>query len=281
MRDAIERVLTRPGVTEAVATGLAYVAFAFAGRWIGRVSGVTVPLTPGLVLGLALLLGSVVAWGAGAGAVIVDLTSGTFGPTTAVAFVSQFVLVVIVVRLWGAFGRLSSEEPPGTASARNVLEFVVLSVTAALVVGPLRAWGGTLFGTAPFASAVLEGALGVALSALTVGFAVCYLGNRYFRTPTGSPRDRRESETRSTAGTRVFGVALAWTIGGLALGIAFQTVQLHRNHVLVNRFGRTAAGLVQFAGPGGATVQLLLGAASLAACLVLLDRARPTDGGRR
>lgn len=278
MRELIQRRVARPAVQRAAGVAVAYVLVAVVGRWIARATGLTVPVTPGLVVGLALLVGSIVAWGAAVGVVVLAVSTGSFGPETVVPVFAQFLLVAVAIGLWGAFGRLSSGEPPGWASPRNAVEFAILSVTAGLVVGGFRAWAGQLAGAAPFAAVVADLVVGAAASILTVGAVTCYLGARVRDRRVDAARAGPARETRGSTGAWVLGVALAWTAGGLVLGIAFQTVQLQRSNVLVNRFGRTAAELVRLAGPGGAVLQALVGAAGLACCLWLLGRAGPAGG---
>lgn len=284
MRDVVEGWGCPPEVWRVATVAAGFVVVALASRWLGATTGVVLPATPGFVVGFALSLGTVVVWGAMAGVVVLDLLTGNLALESGWRILVHVVIAVAAVRLWGRFGRFSSGEEPGVLERSNVTEYALVSLTTALLGGALRAWSGTLAGTAPFATVVGDAVLEVGLSALTVGLVACYLVPRIGRVARsqGSGRPGRNSpvsnEAPSTAGVRVLAIALVWTGSGLVLGIAFQTVQLQYPHVIVNQFGRVAARLVELSGTGGFTIQAVVGFVALACCAVLLAEGPATGG---
>lgn len=151
-----------------------YLLLAVVGQWVGRAVGLELPLAPGAVLALGLFWGAPIASGAALGVVTLDVLSGTFGVATSVGVLAQFLLVFVAVRLWGSFGRFSSGERPGERVPSNVVEYGLVAVTAAAVVGAASAWSAVLLGLAPFHAVVLDAGADVLASSLTVGAAVLY-----------------------------------------------------------------------------------------------------------
>ncbi|WP_251328899.1 hypothetical protein [Haloplanus pelagicus] len=259
-----------------VGTAVAYVVVAMLGHGAARASALAVPLTPGLVVALGLVLGPVVAWGAGAGYVAVDLLTGAFGPTTAVGYLGQFVLVVTAHRLWGAFGPLSSGTDPGVRTPRNALEYGLVVATTALITAAITGFGTAMLAESPFAATVGPRVRGTLLSTLVVGAPLLYA-----LAPLADRVDRRVSRLTVDGGTAtawwnvptgwwVAAVGLAWCVAGYGISFVFRDVGLTSTHLLINRLGRGVLPILAVAGPDGRYLQLVVGGTLAAAYVVLV-----------
>ena len=99
---------------------------------------------------LGIMFGPAAAWGAAIGNLIGDVFGGTFGPGSAFGFLGNFFFGYVGYKLWGNLGPLSSGEEPAMESARQVIEYAVIAVTASAGCAAIIAWGIDLLGLVPF-----------------------------------------------------------------------------------------------------------------------------------
>lgn len=233
-------------------------------------------LTPGVVVALGLLLGPIAAWGVAIGHVLTDLASGGLAFDTVVGFLSQFALAAGAYRLWSSFGIVSRNEPAGSRTISNVVEYGFVALTATTFVVAASAWGYLLVGTSTFPAFVVDTLPRYLLSALIVGSISLYsaspLVDQY---GIGYPRSYEESvngKLTPSGSWMVLIVSLGWCIAGFGVGTVFQAVELEHPHLLANRLGRWVLPVLDIAGPGGVYVQFVGGCIAIGAALWGLDR---------
>jgi len=142
------RMIMLTAVTAAV---YAAILLLFAGFVI--IPGVT-QIRPGNAIPAAfgLMFGPAGVWGAAIGNVIFDIFSGTIGPGSAWGFLGNFFFPLIVYKMWGNLGPLSSDAEPDFREnpIRQIVEYVIVVVSASIAGAVIISWGTDLLGTVPF-----------------------------------------------------------------------------------------------------------------------------------
>lgn len=152
----------------AVAVG--YVALAVAAQLSRRLLGVELVLAAGAVLALGLLWGPVVAWGAAAGAVVVDVLTGSLGPATGLSVLVPLLIVWLGRTLWtGVGGPTTADGGPAPLGVASIGAFAFVAVTVSLFAAALEATVADLLGAAPFGVVVVDAGLDLLASTLLAG----------------------------------------------------------------------------------------------------------------
>jgi energy-coupling factor transport system substrate-specific component len=100
----------------------------------------------------SLLFGPAGAWGSAIGNFIGDLFGGTLGVGSIFGFVGNFFLGFIPYKMWGSiFGLTSGDMSQTTNSARKLIAFEIIALTAAAACGIIIAWYLDIVAIVPFA----------------------------------------------------------------------------------------------------------------------------------
>jgi len=270
----IPRGLRGGAIRLIVGVAAAYVVVTLLGQLGARAAILSFPLGPGLIFALGLLLGPVVAWGGAAGYVVIELLMRTFGPTTAIGYLSPFVLVVTARRVWGAFGPLSDGSHPGVRTFRTGVECLLVAATTAVVLAASTSLGAVLLAESPFAAVVFDRFRESLLSMLIVGVPVLYAMAPVVDSAGLRGESDRAGERRRTipTGVQVAVVGALWCIGGYGVSLVFHDVGLMSQHLLVNQLGRAVLPVLAVAGPDGIYLQTVVGGSLAAVTAVLLVR---------
>lgn len=258
-----------------VAVVVVYAVVASFDRFLA-VAGSDVPLVPGVVLALGLLLGPVAAWGVGVGYVLVEIVSGTLAVDTVVGFLSTLGLAVVAARLWGSFGLAATAESPGAVSASSGVEYALVAVTTATVVAAATALGSLVVGATTFQAAIAATLPSALRSVIVVGPVVLFLGYATVERRGYAVILFSGGVAGATDGRRLgwwlLAAGVGWCASGYAVGTVFDAADLEYPHILVNRLGRWVLPVLDLAGPGGIYLQVLVGIAFVGACLWGVER---------
>jgi energy-coupling factor transport system substrate-specific component len=194
----------------------------------------------------SITFGPAAAWGAAIGNLIGDVFGGTLGPGSVFGFLGNFFFGFVGYKLWGNLGPLSSGEEPTMRSAHQVVEYVVIALTASAACAAIIAWGVDLLGLVPFTvlgptivtnNALMAVVLGPPLLLLTYP-RIKGMGLLYADVMREEDLEGFGFAQPTVAGLGVVVVSAAW----LALGV--------------------------YAFPPGSTMQMALGAVGLALLVV-------------
>ena len=123
----------------------------------------------------SLMFGPAAAWGAAIGNLIGDIFGGTFGPGSIGGFVGNFFFGFVGYKLWGNLGPLSSDEEPTMRSVRQIIEYVVIAITASAVCAVIIAWVADFLGLLPFSVLASVIMVNNTLAAAVLGPPLLYL----------------------------------------------------------------------------------------------------------
>jgi energy-coupling factor transport system substrate-specific component len=221
----------------------------------------SIPLIPGITelrpanvvpVVFSLLFGPAAAWGAAFGNLIGDFF-GTLGLGSIFGFIGNFFYGLVAYKLWGKMGPLSSGQPPGARSGRQIVEFLLVAFLASAACSAFISWGVDLFGLVPF------GFLGPIIT-LNNFVAAALLGPFLLRLLY--PRAKRwnilwteimEPEEISQGSQPWVGALLMW-IGGIGALVVGVTISTGLYAALPFQFGTGSTGL----GTVAAVLPLLL-----------------------
>lgn len=99
---------------------------------------------------LGLLFGPAGAWGSAIGNTIADIF-GMFGPGTIPGFFGNFLYAYVPFILWNRIGILSSASSPDFKSIKDIIQYIIVAVTASVTCALIIGWGLDVMGLTPFA----------------------------------------------------------------------------------------------------------------------------------
>lgn len=124
-----------------------------------------------------IMFGPAAAWGSAVGNLIADIFGGTFGPGSVGGFLGNFFFGLVGYKLWGNLGPLSSGEEPDFRSSvsKQLVEYVVIAVTAAAACAVIISWVADALGLVPFAVLAPLIVTNNAIAAVVLGPPLLYL----------------------------------------------------------------------------------------------------------
>jgi energy-coupling factor transport system substrate-specific component len=216
----------------------------------------------------SLMFGPAAAWGAAIGNLIGDLVGGTFGPGSVGGFVGNFFFGFVGYKLWGNLGPLSSGELPDMREkfGKQMIEYVVIAVTASTACAAIIAWWLEAIGLFPFSVLGTIITINNTLAAVVLGPPLLYLTYPRIEDMGLLYTDVMREEDLATGSTSqsqmaawgLVSVSILWVVVGIAISVGVQGIQ----------FG-AAPGVDVAPGTGGSTTQTALGAVGLILLVVL------------
>ncbi|SFS12101.1 energy-coupling factor transport system substrate-specific component [Halomicrobium zhouii] len=209
-----------------------------------------------------IMFGPAAAWGSAVGNLIGDVFSGQLGPGSLGGFLGNFFFGLVGYKLWGNLGPLSSGEEPRMDSARQVVEYLVIALTAAAACAAIIAWWLDVLELFPFSVLGTIITVNNFLAAAVLGPPLLYLVYpRVKEMGLLYPDVMREEDLpevapsrRQLAATGIVVVSIVWVAVGIAISVGVEGTQF------LATTGETF-------GQGGSVTQQVLGAVGL---LVLL-----------
>jgi energy-coupling factor transport system substrate-specific component len=122
-----------------------------------------------------LMFGPAAAWGAAIGNLIGDVFGGTLGLGSIFGFLGNFFFGYVGYKLWGNLGPLSSGEEPRMDGLSQIIEYVVIAITASAACAAIIAWGLDLLGLVPFTVLGPTIMINNSLAAVVLGPPLLYL----------------------------------------------------------------------------------------------------------
>lgn len=176
----------------------------------------SVDLAAGLTLPAALVLGSVGAWGAAIGHLVVDVTRGVAGPSSVFGALGQLLFGLVGYRLWHRVGTTLGD----VTSRRDIGTFVFIALVGAMLASSIVGLGDVVLGDAPFFVATVLWFPSLVVSTVVVGCPVLFLWSRLGTSRQSTDRehgpDRPPTQFRSLAFASV-----GWFLGVTALSLGF------------------------------------------------------------
>lgn len=219
-----------------------------------------------------IMFGPAGAWGAGIGNLIGDIFGGNLSPTNAFGFVGNFMFAYLSYKLWGNLGFISSGQEPDMRSGKQVVEFLIITLTASAACAAIIAWGLEIFGIFPFSVLGVIITLNNFLAAGILGPPLLYLTYPRIKNmgllypEVMDPEDLPSSNSGvAPAALAVVVIAIAWLVIGIAISLG-QGVEL-------------LASTGDTFGQGGTVSQMILGGVAfvlLAASSMLLNNRLPS-----
>lgn len=174
-----------------------------------------------------IMFGPAAAWGSGIGNLIGDLFGGTFGPGSIGGFVGNFFFGLVGYKLWGNLGALSSGEEPDFRSekGRQLVEYVVIAVTASAACAAIIAWWADALGLVPFTVLAPIIVTNNSLAAIVLGPPLLYLTYPRIKEmgllyPDVLRREDLPGRANSTGAFALIGVSVVWVVVGVLIGAA-------------------------------------------------------------
>ena len=182
----------------------------------------------------SIMFGPAAPWGAAIGNLIGDVFGGTLGPGSAFGFLGNFFFGFLGYKLWGNLGPLSSGEEPRMDSLHQIVEYVVIAITASTACAAIIAWGVDLLGLVPFGILGVTISINNSLAAVVLGPPLLYLTYpRIKEIGLLYPDIMREEELQSfdfaqptVAAFVVVAVSIAWVVAGIYVLPPGSTMQM-------------------------------------------------------
>lgn len=182
----------------------------------------------------SLLFGPAAAWGAAFGNLFADIFSRTLTWGSVFGFVGNFFAGYVGYVLWGNLPWLSSGSPPTMRSGRQLVEFWVIALAAAVLTAAIIAWGLEFLGLFPFAVFASIIAVNNFLAAAVLGPPLLYVLYPFARDDHFLYTDLLDatklpdvpSARRRMAAIGLVAVSLTWFLLGMGLSVLVLGVPL-------------------------------------------------------